>query len=66
VVGEDQLGFWVLGKPETVDRESLHRVPPTEGWLPVFLLKRQYFSTATFETDAESLLGSPQIDIEFG
>ena len=65
VVDENDLGVWIC---KTAEKVSLG--PAEEGTaqevVPVILLKRQYFSTATLEMDLKSLRGFPQVDLELG
>ena len=65
VVDEDELGVWICMSAEEVS-------PQTKGGgaaqevVPVILLKRQYFSTATLDMDLKSLRGLPEVDLELG
>lgn len=65
VVDENELGVWICTSAKKV------RLGPSEEGtaqevVPVILLKRQYFSTATLDMDLKSLRGFPQVDLELG
>lgn len=55
VLDVDELGVWIWVSTERASK-----------LVPVILLKRQYFSTAEFDMDPNSLLGSHHVDLELG
>ena len=65
VVDVNELGIWVWLTTQKAEGR------PTEDdngqrLVPVFLLKRQYFSTAEFDMDPNSSRGTQQIVLELG
>jgi len=55
VVHEDELGVWILTAMEAVSQTDPVETDKPGKAVPVTLLKRQYFSTAVVDIDAQTL-----------